>query len=251
VRHPEWVRAEWHERRAARIRDVVSRADHVVTPSRFMARELCEEYELPPERVHCVWHGVDRESYRPPHPETVARLRSLHGDYAIGIGLLTPRKNIPTLVRAVARIQKLKLMLVGRDADGAEQVRAAIDACGMRERIIRLPEVSRDDLVALLGAARVCAVPSLYEGFGLTVLEAMACGTPVVCSRAASLPEVAADAALLVDAASEDELGDGIRRVLDDSALADELRSRGAARAGQMTWERAAREMRALYQRVA
>jgi glycosyltransferase involved in cell wall biosynthesis len=121
----------------------------------------------------------------------------------------------------------------------------------MRERVIRIPVASHEELVDLLGAARLCAVPSLYEGFGLTVLEAMACGTPVVCSRAASLPEVTGDAALMVDATSEEELRDGIRRVLQDGALARELRARGSVRARELGWDRAARELRALYDRVA
>lgn len=251
VRNRDWVRPEWHEHRGGRIRDAVMRTDHVVTYSRFTAREVCEEYGLPAARVHPVWLGVDVEAYHPAAPEVAAGLRALHGDYAISIGMLTARKNLARLVRAVAPLEKLNLVLVGRDSDATPEVERVIDECGMRERTVRRTNVSHRELVDLLGSARVCVVPSLYEGFGLTPLEAMACGTPVVCSRAASLPEAAGDAALLVDASSEEELGDAIRRVVDDSALADELRSRGRARSRQMSWERAARELRALYERVA
>lgn len=250
VRNLEWVRPEWHERRGARIRDVVSRADHVVTYSRFTAREVCEEYGVPSERVHAIWLGVDGRAYQPPNADAIARMRARHGDYVMSIGLLTPRKNVERLVRAVARLEKLNLVLVGRDADATEEVERTIDACRMRERVVRRSAVAHEELVELIGAARVFAVPSLYEGFGLTVLEAMACGAPVVCSRAASLPEAASDAALLVDATSEEDLSEGIRRVVHDSALADKLRSRGAARARAMSWERSALELRALYRRV-
>ena len=121
----------------------------------------------------------------------------------------------------------------------------------MRARTVRLVGVPEAELVALIGAARVCAVPSLYEGFGLTVLEAMACGTPVVCSNAASLPEAAGDAALLVDARSTGRA----RRTrcaasCSDSALAAELRARGLARAREMSWTASARRLRAVYRAV-
>jgi glycosyltransferase involved in cell wall biosynthesis len=111
--------------------------------------------------------------------------------------------------------------------------------------------VPEPELVALIGAARACAVPSLYEGFGLTTLEAMACGTPVVCSNAASLPEAAGDAALLVDARRADELEAALRRVVFDSALAADLRARGLAHARAMSWAASARRLRAIYRAIA
>src|SRR5262249_61802251 len=127
----------------------------------------------------------------------------------------------------------------------------ALDATGLRGRRVRLAGIPEQELVALIGAARVCSVPSLYEGFGLTVLEAMACGTPVVCSNAASLPEAAGDAALLVDARSSEALADALRRVCSDAGLAAELRARGLARAREMSWTAAARRLRSVYRAVA
>jgi glycosyltransferase involved in cell wall biosynthesis len=121
----------------------------------------------------------------------------------------------------------------------------------MRARTVRMTGVPEAELAALIGAARVCAVPSLYEGFGLTPLEAMACGTPVVCSNAASLPEAAGDAALFVDARSSEALEDALRRVVSDSALAADLRTRGLARARAMTWEASARRLHALHRQLA
>ena len=120
----------------------------------------------------------------------------------------------------------------------------------MGERVVRLSGIAQQELISLLGAARVCAVPSLYEGFGLTVLEAMACGVPVVCSTAASLPEAAGDAALNVDPTDVDGLEHALRRVVEDSDLAAELRRRGLDRARELSWEASAWRLRRLYRSV-
>jgi glycosyltransferase involved in cell wall biosynthesis len=250
VRNTAWVSEHWHERRGGKIADAAARADHVVTYSEFTAGEVCEEYGLPRERVHPIHLGVDTARFRPAPPETIAQLRERHGDYVISIGLLSRRKNFPALVAALATLPVLRLVLVGRGSDGERELEESLDAHGMRGRTTRLSGLPEAELVALIGAARACAVPSLYEGFGLTVLEAMACGTPVVCSSAASLPEAAGDAALLVDARKAEELAEGLRRVTSDSALAAELRARGLARARDMSWTAAARKLRALYRAI-
>jgi glycosyltransferase involved in cell wall biosynthesis len=251
VRNLEWVSERWHERRSARIREAIARADHVVTYSAFTAGEVCQEYGLPEQRVHPVHLGVDSDRFRPPSPEVVAATRARHGDYALSIGLFNPRKNFARLVEATAGVAGLRLVLVGRAGPGAEPVFDAVAKHGMRERFAHLQGVSHEELVALIGSARVYVVPSLYEGFGLTVLEAMACGAPVVCSHAASLPEVAGPAARLVDATDVEALREAIRRVATDTALAEDLRERGLARARAMTWEASARRLRSLYRVVA
>jgi alpha-1,3-rhamnosyl/mannosyltransferase len=250
VRNTEWVSARWHERRGGKIADAVARADHVVTYSAFTAGEVSEEYGVPAERVHPVHLGVDCARFRPASAEAIAKARSHYGDYVISIGLLTRRKNFPALIEALARLPALRLVLVGRGSDGEAEVEESLDRFGMRARTTRLTGVPEEELVALLGAARACAVPSLYEGFGLTVLEAMACGTPVVCSNAASLPEAAGDAALLVDARSPESLANALARVASDSSLAADLAARGLARARAMSWTTSARRLRAVYRAV-
>jgi glycosyltransferase involved in cell wall biosynthesis len=251
VRNPQWTRAAWTARRAPRYRQAIARSDCLVVTSDFIASELREEYALPPERVRVLPLGVDAAVFHPPDAATVARVRARFGDYVIAIGLLTPRKNFPRLIEALARLKEVRLVLVGRPSDGEAEVRSAIERCGVRERVVRLERVPEPELVALLGAARACAVTSLYEGFGLTALEALACGTPLVCSSAASLPEVVGDAALLVDATDPDAIAAALERVLDDSALAAALRERGLARARSMAWEESARLHRALYRDLA
>jgi len=250
VRNTQWVTASWHERRGSRIAQALSRADHVVTYSEFTAGEICEEYGVARERVHPILLGVDLEQFRPASAAEIERVREQHRDYVLSIGLLTPRKNFPRLVEAMAPLHGLKLVLVGRGSDGEEELREAIERTSMRERVTWLPQVPFDELRALLSGARAYAVPSLYEGFGLTVLEAMACGVPVVCSDAASLPEAAGKAAVMVDATQPEALRAGLQQVLDDAALAASLRSRGLERARAMSWDRAAAELRQLYRDV-
>ncbi len=251
VRNVAWVSEHWHEHRGARIRQAIARADHVVTYSEFTAGEVREEYGLPTERVHPIALGVDTAAFHPAADEAIAAARARHGDYVLGIGLLTPRKNFVRLVEAVARAPGLRLVLVGRPSDGAAALREAVTRLGMAERFTHLEGVPHAELVALLSASRVYAVPSLYEGFGLTVLEAFACGAPVVCSRAASLPEVAGDAAVAVDASDVEALADAIGRVASDADLRAGLRARGAKRVAELSWNAAARRLRALYRRVA
>ena len=251
VRNPHWVRPEWHEKRSRPIRKAIDRADHVVTYSAFTAREIREEYGLPEDRVHPVLLGVDRETFSPASPTDVDRARRTYGDYVLSIGLTTARKNFVRLVEAVARLKDLRLVIVGRPSDAEEDITRAIASNQMEERITRLVRIPEEELLSVIGGARVYAVPSLYEGFGLTVLEAMSCGIPVVCSRAASLPEVAGDGGYLVDSTDTEALAHAIREVVEDDDLASRLRVRGLAQAERMSWDSSARTLRALYRKVA
>ncbi|MGH7290568.1 MAG: glycosyltransferase, partial [Myxococcota bacterium] len=157
VRNVDWVKPSWHERRSAKIALAVARADHVMTYSAFTAGEIAEQYRVPAERVHPVLLGVDTTRFRPAAPEEIARARAKHGDYAISIGLLTARKNFTTLIEALARLPELRLLLVGRGSDGEAEVEAALDRTGMRGRTVRMTGLPEAELVALIGAARVCA----------------------------------------------------------------------------------------------
>jgi glycosyltransferase involved in cell wall biosynthesis len=251
IRNPQWVTQRWRKKRSAKIRKAVSRADHVVTYSEFTAREIREELGVEAGRVHAVSLGVDTRKFRPLPTEEVVEIHERYGDYVLSIGLLTPRKNFERLVEAVTLLPNLRLVVVGRPSNGAESFWRAVERAGLGGRLVHLEAISTEELVLLLNGASVFAAPSLYEGFGLTVLEAMACGAPVVCSRAASLPEVAGDAALMVDASDAKALAEALDRVVNDRDLAASLRERGLGRAREFTWGRAAGRLRALYRDIA
>jgi glycosyltransferase involved in cell wall biosynthesis len=167
--------------------------------------------------------------------------------YWLYVGTLQPRKNLGTLIAAFAALTRdllprnMRLILAGRPGWYWERIQAAIAASGVAERIVVPGFVDGPDLPSLLSGAYGFILPSWYEGFGLPLQEAMACGTPVICSRVSSLPEVAGDAALLFDPASQNELEGAMARLWNEPALHDELRARGLAQAGRFTWESCAR----------
>lgn len=251
IRNPQWVTPHWREQRSRKIGSVVSRAAHVVTYSEFIAREIRDEWGLDADRVHAIPLGVDSRVFRPLDARESEGVRERYGDYVLAVGVQTPRKNFDGLVHAVARIPGLRLVHVGRPSNGAAAFRDAVEQAKLGERLLHFDSLPHEELVQLFCGARAYVVPSLYEGFGLTVLEAMACGAPVVCSDAASLPEVAGDAALHVDARDVEALSGAIARVLHDSELAARLRRRGLERAHVCTWESTAQRLRALYRDVA
>jgi glycosyltransferase involved in cell wall biosynthesis len=251
LRHPEWVSPKRLERRQAQLRALAKRADVIVTSTAFGADEAREMFQLPAERVRFVHAGVDCEAFHPLDPAGFAPLRARYGDYVLGIGILTARKNFDVLARAVARLDGVKLVLVGRRQYGGESLFAEVERLGLGERFVHLESLPHDDLLRLINGARAFAVPSLYEGFGLIVLEAMACGVPVVHSNASCLPEVAGGAGLSIDARDDEAIADALRRVLDDAELAAKLGSAGIARARELSWESAARAMRTLYRELA
>jgi glycosyltransferase involved in cell wall biosynthesis len=167
-----------------------------------------------------------------------------------------PHKNLERLIRAFAQVRQsgghddLRLVLIGDDVSRYGSLRRTVEAAGVRQDVRFFGFVPHRTLAALYRMAAVFAFPSLYEGFGLPPLEAMACGTPVVTSRVSSLPEVVGDGALLVDPYSVDDIAHGISRVLDDAPLRAQLVQKGLARAGLFSWERSVRSIHAGYMKV-
>jgi glycosyltransferase involved in cell wall biosynthesis len=195
--------------------------------------------------------------YRPvPHDEAVAVARQygIEPPYVLSVGSLEPGKNRGRLVGAMRELRNsgvdATLAIVGQPAWRFESDFRLIEHLGMTDRIRYLGYVQQDHLPALHSAATAFAFPSLYEGFGLPVLEAMACGAPVLTSGISATAEVAGDAALLVDPLSQDEILEGLRRLIQDDALRADLTRRGAERARQFSWRRAADETHAVYERA-
>jgi len=216
----------------------------VIVPSEATASDLTALHPVDRRKVDVIQLGVD-PIFRPVEPKLTASLRDryrLPDSFVLCVTINKPHKNLATLIRAVGLASASGLVLV---VAGAVDRRypSALDlaqASGVERRVIVLGVVPEADLPALYSAADVLVCPSLAEGFGLTALEAMACGTPVVSSNRSSLPEVVADAGIQVDPLDEGEIADAIGRVVGDSALAARLKAAGLHRAAQLTWGRTA-----------
>jgi glycosyltransferase involved in cell wall biosynthesis len=235
----------------ARLDRAVRQAAEIVAPSEATRRDLLELYPLDADRVTVIHHGIDPDRFRPAPPEEVERIRRRHGidgPYLLSLGGLEPRKNLPALVRAWSPLAgDAALVVAGASVSWNPEGRTELERTlrGLpgpaRDRVTLTGYVGHRDKVALLTGARALAFPSLYEGFGFPLLEAMAVGTPVVTSDLSSMPEVAGDAAVLVDPRDEDAVAEGLRRVLSDEGLAERLVAAGRDRVGRFDWERCAR----------
>lgn len=223
-------------------------ADLTITASDSERREVLARAAIDPARVVAIHHGVDHDRFFPRDPaaarDEVQRQFGVAGRYVLFVSNYQRKKNTERLVEAFARIAPerpdIELVLVGWHTARFRLVLDLIDRLDLRSRVRIVGHVPDDALPALYAGADAFALPSLHEGFGLPVLEAMASGTPVLASNVYALPEVCGDAAELVDPYNVDEIAGGLRRILDDSARAEELRELGLERASQFTWQRSA-----------
>ena len=227
------------------------KADRVIVPSQAVKRDVVTRLGVPGDRVVVTPEGCE-PCFRPIRSagalHAAAAKYGLPPRYVLAVGTLEPRKNLTTLLRAFARLRRdgevdpeLRLVLAGARGWLEEPIFRAVRSLGLDEAVHFPGFIDDDDLPAVYGGAALFVFPSLYEGFGLPLLEAMACGVPVVASNVSSLPEVAGDAALLVDPRETDDLADAVARALRDGALRDRLRAAGLARARQFSWEATAR----------
>lgn len=244
-RRPEWFRREraWYYRWATAMS--VRSARRIIADSEATSLDLQAYLDIPEVRIDVVPLGVD-EWLEPASTYEKARARQVYGlpeRYFLYLGTLEPRKNIASLVRAwssVAAHLPQDLVLAGRWGWRTGLLKKAIETSPHRERIHLPGFIEVEDLAAVLSAADGFVWPSLYEGFGLPPLEAMACGTPVVTSSTSSLPEAVGDAALLVNPEDEEAIAHAMVRLATDPALCHSLREAGLARAAQFTWRRTA-----------
>ena len=252
LKSPEMVEGEVRRDYVALVREHVRRADGVLCVSEHTAAEARLLLDVPEEKIGVTPHGIEpffRET--PPRAEIDARLRrlALPAGGILYIGSDEKRKNLVTLVMAYLALARKRrdlpsLILAGPGsswAQGGSRVGPQILSTGWLER---------EDIRALLAASRMLVLPSLEEGFGLPVVEAMAAGLPVVCSRGSALSEVAGDDALLVEPRDANAIARAIARLVDDRALADDLRVRGRERSLQFDWDRTAAQTLDFYRKV-
>jgi glycosyltransferase involved in cell wall biosynthesis len=240
----------------------VRRADHVIADSHNTRRDLIDLLGASASKIAVVYAGVEsrfRPMVDPADAETLAAVRQKYGlpeRFILSVGTIQPRKNLARLVQAFASLIDRRpgldwdLVVAGGKGWLYEGVFDQVKASGVQSRVGLIGFVDDADLPALYNLAGLFAFPSLYEGFGLPPLEAMACGVPVVCSTASSLPEVVGDAALTVGPLDVAGLAQAIGRMIDDAPLRSSLVRRGLARAGRFTWQKAAQALRQVYSDV-
>ncbi|HZA51215.1 MAG TPA: glycosyltransferase family 1 protein [Myxococcaceae bacterium] len=219
------------------------RAQALITVSEFSRAEVAEHLDLPPERLQVIPQGVD-ERFRPSAPPEVAAFRkrlALPPRFLLAIGNAKPHKNLEVIARIAPSLPVPVVLLAGR---------GAARRLGFPASTRELGEVPEEDLPPLYAAAEGLLFPSYYEGFGLPPLEAMACGCPVIASRAASLPEVCGEAAMLVEPHSPEQWREAALRICRDTALRATLSTGGFERAARYTWARCAQQTLAVYRRV-
>ena len=233
------------------------RARHVIAISEFTKRDLVEAYGVPPEKV-TVTHLAAGPGFGPvKEPAALDRVRGrlqLPPRFILSVGSHEPRKNLVRTIEALGLLRSRglphHLVVAGMAYFGEGPIRSAIARLGLQDRVHVVGFVRDDDLPALYGLADAFVYPSLHEGFGIPVLEAMACGTPVAASNATAIPEAAGQAALLFGPTDVEAMAGALARLLEDGETAARLRVAGTAQAARFSWERTARETLAVYRRV-
>ncbi len=227
-------------------------ATRILADSKATKADLVREYGTPADKIVVVYPGRDESLRRIEDPTVIAGVKAKHGikgRYILHVGTLHPRKNLSRLIEAFAMCdfppesRNLKLVLAGGKGWLYDEIFAKVKALDLTDRVIFVGYVPHTDLPALLSGAELFAFPSLHEGFGFPVLEAMSCGVPVVCSYTSSLPEVAGEATMLINPLDTSALAAAMTRLLTDTSLRVNLIARGYLRAQRFTWERAARQV--------
>jgi glycosyltransferase involved in cell wall biosynthesis len=234
------------------------RATRVMTVSESSKRDIIRFFDTDPDKISVIYNAYDERFGVEPREDDVVRVRErfqLHDEFVLYAGNVKPHKNLERLIEAFHIVRNrgldhLKLVLIGDEISKYAALRRAVHQHQLHKYVRFLGYLPEETLAVMYRLAGVFVFPSLYEGFGLPPLEAMASGTPVVTSNVSSLPEVAGDAAVLVDPYDPTAIADGIHRVLTDEALRRDLRRKGVARAHQFSWEQSVSRIHDIYMQV-
>ncbi len=237
----------------------VRRANHIIAVSHSTKNDLVRMLGVPDEQITVIYEAADPRMRPIPREEALQRVQALYGvpdEFILFVSTIEPRKNVGGLLRAYQRLREdyrltPALVLAGSPGWLSDDLHAQVAELGIKDYTYFLGRVETNDLPYLYNAARCLVHPAFYEGFGLTPLEAMACGTPTIVSNVSSLPEVVGDAALLVDPKQDEEITVALWRILTDRDLAVSLRMKGQQRAASFSWRRAAEQTMAVYRKVA
>ena len=237
----------------------VRRSHRILTVSESSKRDIIHFFDVPAAKIVVAYNGIDERFGAVPAEPDIARVREryqLNHRFVLYVGNIKPHKNLVRLIEAFAALrgrmfEDLKLLIIGDEISKLPALRLAVHKHKLHKHVRFLGYLPDETLAILYRLAAVFVFPSLYEGFGLPPLEAMASGTPVVTSNVSSMPEVTGDAAILIDPYNVESIAAGIERVLNDPALSDALRAKGIARAREFSWERSVARTREVYQEVA
>jgi glycosyltransferase involved in cell wall biosynthesis len=254
---PEYLRADWVSDIDRYMTPSVRRADAIITISQFSKQGIAETFGIPEERIRVIYHGVSEEFTPEPGPTdaTILQKMGVNRPYILFVGTLQPSKNVGRLLEAFAILkedQKIgqRLVVVGERGWMYDGILKRYEELRLRDEVLFAGYVPNRDLPALYRGADLFVLPSVFESFGIPVLEAMACGTPVVASRACALPEITGGAGLLVNPESVEEMAHAIHRVLSDRELRERLRQQGLSRIQNLTWNETARKTMGVYREL-
>lgn len=221
-------------------------SDHIITISQFSKKDIVKNFKVPASKITVAYPGYGEKLYKPVKDregiERVKEKYKINGDYVIFVGTVQPRKNIKRLIEAVGRIEGLNLVVVGKIGGLGkkgwmnEDIVNFPKELNVEKRVIFTDFIDEKDLLYLLNGARVFALPSLWEGFGIPVVDAMACGVPVVASDVSSLPEVVGSAGLLVKPTSVDQIEHAIRLIISDKRIRERLSKAALKQAQKFSW---------------
>jgi glycosyltransferase involved in cell wall biosynthesis len=234
------------------------RSARVLTVSEASKGDILRYFRIPETKIRVIYNAIDERFGQVPDEEEVERVREryqLNDPFVLYAGNIKPHKNLERLIEAFHMLRRdglehVKLLIIGDEISKYATLRRAVHRYKLHKHVRFFGFVADQTLAILYRLAGVFVFPSLYEGFGLPPLEAMASGTPVVTSNVSSLPEVVGDAALLIDPYEPEAIAHAMRRVLTEPALRDDLRAKGLARAREFSWDRSVRRVREIYDEV-
>lgn len=248
VHYPEYIQAKNLKMLQRQTIKSIHRASHVIAVSECTKKDIEATYLVPPEKISIVPNGVDLAVFSPQKKDEIERVRKkyeLPSNYILFVGTVEPRKNIAGMIEAYAKSyarHKNALVLAGGKGWNDTAIQNALSS--QKDLPIYLPGfVDDEDLPGLYSGASLFIFPSIYEGFGIPVLEAMACGCPVVCGNNSSFPELVGDAAITVDVTDSQAIANAIREVLENKTVKKSMRSKGIKRAANYSWISAAKDM--------
>ena len=255
--HPEFYPPTVRLRLNSLINNAIKYAKHIICVSQHVMESVIEHYGISQERMSVVHNGIGK-NFRPVESSEYSRILSrydIKDDYMLFVGRFEPRKNITRILEAfnIYRHEvdnKTKLVLAGNKTWSRKEVDETISRLDLASHILEIGHVDNDDLPALYSGTKAFIFPSLWEGFGIPVIEAMACGAPVLTSNLSALPEIAGNAALLVDPYSVTDIAAGMQRIVGETSLRSQLRQRGLVRAQEFSWQKTAQETFTVYNKL-